>query len=217
MKSKQQEIITPSEWWIQTFTQDIKTSDAYPSPACEYAEHRYLSFLLLLTQLEKQQAKKRVKPVTLFSYDSSKDTQATAIQKVTLRSSSLFGKTKKYNFYESTHLVLTGPLAGTVTDFAELSQYHAYRKRGLKAQTILNAIRPLHNHVQILNNIGNEIALLNSLPHIKQEKLPTHAIELLKQTETLIKESGYIPALIYLLEQLGLDHNAKAIRYNSNQ
>ena len=209
---KSAEIVKPQDWWVQAFSQSPKTDESYPTPACDYAEHRFLAFLVILLQLERKKAKKRVETVRVFSYDGSLETEATGIQKN--RVSSYTGmRPRSYHFYEETYLLLTGQLAGTI---AEVGQYNAYRKRGKKLTTV-TAIRPLHPHTEIAHNLELERRLVDGRSDIRKEPKLVHVIKLLERTKKLIGKRGYIPALIYILEQLGLEHNAATIRYNGKQ
>lgn len=206
------EIVQPKLWWIR----DTETKEhRYPSPACTYAEHRFLSFLILLNKISKKNKKleqKVVRPLLIYSYNSDKTLDATGILKTSLSERLSLGKSTKYSFYESTYLVLTGELAGTVANPAE---FHIYRKRKNPGIPV-TSYRPLQDHGEILDLISTEIELLRARAHIKQETERTHQIQLLQETETVIQKMGYIPALLHVLGELKLPHNAEAIQYNSS-
>jgi hypothetical protein len=138
MNSKKE--ITPSDYWLQNPT----TDNWLPTPACAYAEHRFLTFLRLL----KHENLVRINEVTILSNYSLKRTNVITLKKI----SSL-----PINFGEDTHLVLTGHLAGTICLEIDPEKVIAFR--------------PLTNHDRIEISLLKDKLVNRSLSsHLKQTK-----------------------------------------------
>lgn len=204
------ETFNPQDWWAYKELKNEPNPDYYPIPVCEYAEHRFLAFLLMLEKISKKRKNFKnsfVVPTNIFSYDGQRELVATGIQKQLL-STGVGKKRLIYRFTEESYLILTGKLSGSI---CVPSPYFKKKKKN-KAYSV-QAYRPIHNHEKILEKIKIEIQSL----YKNKSEYHGHKIELLELTSELIKTHGYIHAIIHCLEQLNFEHNSERIIYNSTQ
>lgn len=185
------------------------TKDYCKSPACYLAEVNFLSLLIYLNK--NRNIKPQVEKVKLKSHDCCQQIEASALYK------DLVMPNKNTQFGERTYLVLSGKQAGTV---AELNGYGKMQKMLASAvgqipnfqpptTPTIYAIRPLVERSTIISEITD---ILRNLP--KNQILTK---QLLKEARYLtIKNGGYLPALFYLLDQIGIEADTTEIQSNSD-
>lgn len=210
------EIINPEDYWSKDFLNNRYKPDEYADGFCAFAEHRFLSFFILLSKIFTNKINKKIKKVIIHSSDNYEieALHAIGIQKQTVKVIKGIFKRNFYIFHEPTFLIMTGPLAGTIANesFQTLPLNNQCYGKNL---THVSAHRPLVAHQSIQSRIDIDIQFMAEASRVTQIPLNVHMLKLLEETKNQVNNFGYIGALIHILEKINIPHDQDIIRYNS--